>query len=138
MPGAFLLDSGILYALFNRRDKWHEPAMALLSAGSDDLIVPATILGETAYLLEEHAQASGVIELAGWLAQPRITVEGLLPQDLRRMTLLIAKYPDLGFVDSSVVAIAERLLIDTIATTDRRHFSGVRPSHVARFTLVPA
>ena len=53
------------------------------------------------------------------------------------MTLLMSKYPDLGFVDSSVVAIAERLLIDTIATTDRRHFSGVRPSHVPHFTLVP-
>lgn len=137
MPGALLVDSGILYALFNRRDQWHERAMTLLSAGSGDLIVPATILGETAYLLEERAQAGGVIELAGWLAQPRITVEGLLPQDLRRMTLLIAKYPDLGFVDSSVVAIAERLMIDTIATTDRRHFTAVRPSHAERFTLVP-
>lgn len=50
------------------------------------------------------------------------------------MTLLMAKYPDLGFVDSSVVAIAERLIIGTIATTDRRH---LRPSHVERFTLVP-
>lgn len=108
-----------------------------MSAGSDDLIVPATVLGEAAYLIEERAQARGVIELAGWLAQPRITVEGLLPQDLRRMTLLMSKYPDLGFVDSSVVAIAERLMIDTIATTDRRHFTGVRPSHVERFTLVP-
>jgi predicted nucleic acid-binding protein len=137
VPGAILVDSGILYALFNRRDKWHEPAMTLLSAGSDDLIVPATILGETAYLLEERSQARGVIELAGWLAQPRITVEGLLPQDLRRMTLLISKHPALGFVDSSVAAIAERLLIATIATTDRRHFSDVRPSHVERFTLVP-
>ena len=138
MPGAILVDSGILYALFNRRDKWHEPATAMLSAGSEDLIVPAAILGETAYLLEERSQTSGVIELAGWLSQPRITVEGLLPQDLRRITVLMSKYPELGFVDSSVVAIAERMLVDTIATTDRRHFSGVRPSHAERFTLVPA
>lgn len=53
------------------------------------------------------------------------------------MTLLMSKYPGLGFVDSSVVAIAERLSIDTIATTDRRHFTSLRPSHVARFVLVP-
>ena len=137
MPGVLLVDSGILFALFARRDRWHAPARTLLSAGSDDVIIPATILGETAYLLEERAQAQGVIELAGWLAQPRITVEGVLPQDLRRMTLLMTKHPELGFVDSSVVAIAERLMIDTIATTDRRHFTGVRPSHADRFTLVP-
>lgn len=78
-----------------------------------------------------------MIELAGWLAQSRITVEGLLPQDLRRMTLLMSNYPDLGFIDASVVAIAERLAIETIATTDRRHFTGVRPAHAERFLLVP-
>lgn len=137
MSGVILVDSGILFALFARHDTWHEPARAVLSAGSDDLIIPATILGETAYLIEERAQARGVIELAGWLAQSRITVEGLLPQDLRRMTLLMSKYPDLGFVDASVVAIAERLAIETIATTDRRHFTGVRPAHAERFLLVP-
>jgi len=137
VPGAILIDSGILYALFTRRDKWHEPATAMLSANPEDLVIPATILGETAYLLEARSQAAGVIELAGWLAQPRITVEGLLPQDLRRMTLLMSKYPGLGFVDSSVVAIAERLSIATIATTDRRHFTSLRPSHVPRFILVP-
>jgi uncharacterized protein len=35
------------------------------------------------------------------------------------------------------VAIAERLRLTAIATTDRRHFSGIRPRHRASFTLVP-
>ena len=42
-----------------------------------------------------------------------------------------------SLVDASVVAIAERLEQDTIATLDRRHFSVVRPLHVDAFTLVP-
>jgi predicted nucleic acid-binding protein len=47
------------------------------------------------------------------------------------------RYPDIGFVDASVVAIAERLRLRTIATTDRRHFGKIQPSHVKAFELVP-
>jgi uncharacterized protein len=36
-----------------------------------------------------------------------------------------------------VVAAAERLGVTTIATTDRRDFSVVRPSHTPSFELVP-
>jgi predicted nucleic acid-binding protein len=40
-------------------------------------------------------------------------------------------------VDASVVALAERHGLDTIATLDHRHFATVKPRHVAGFTLVP-
>jgi len=40
-------------------------------------------------------------------------------------------------VDASVVALAEQLGIQEIATLDRRHSSGVRPHHVNAFTLLP-
>jgi predicted nucleic acid-binding protein len=46
-------------------------------------------------------------------------------------------YDALGLVDASIVAVAERLKVHAIATTDRRDFSLIRPSHVERFTLVP-
>jgi uncharacterized protein len=88
-------------------------------------------------MVESKLGPGAARSLADWLSQGFIQLEPLLPQDLRRMTLIMAKYPDPGFVDASVVAIAERLTIETIATADRRHFSDVRPSHVERFTLVP-
>jgi uncharacterized protein len=50
---------------------------------------------------------------------------------------LLDDYDQIGVVDASVVAIAERLKLDTIATTDRRDFATVRPSHCATFHLVP-
>lgn len=43
---------------------------------------------------------------------------------------------DLGGVDSSLVAVAERLRIETIATLDRRHFGAVRPKHLGGFSIV--
>jgi hypothetical protein len=33
--------------------------------------------------------------------------------------------------------MAERLKIASIATTDRRHFAGIRPKHVTAFELLP-
>lgn len=40
-------------------------------------------------------------------------------------------------VDASIVAIAERLDVTTILTTDRRHFGVIRPSHTEAFVLAP-
>jgi uncharacterized protein len=55
------------------------------------------------------------------------------------MAELVRTYADLGLggVDSSVIAIAERLGISTIATLDQRHFRVVRPRHVEVFDLIP-
>jgi predicted nucleic acid-binding protein len=44
---------------------------------------------------------------------------------------------NLGFVDASVAATAERLKIAMLLTTDRRHFSIIMPAHCERFNLVP-
>jgi hypothetical protein len=40
-------------------------------------------------------------------------------------------------VDASIVAMAERLDVATLVTTDRRHFAVVRLAHVPRLRLVP-
>ncbi len=56
-----------------------------------------------------------------------------------RIAALVASYRDLplGSVDASIVAVAERLNSDKIATLERRHFSVIRPAHMAAFELVP-
>ncbi len=134
---AAVVDSGVLYALFDARDDWHARAVEFFKAYSHDAIVPVTTLGEVGYMVETKLRDGAAGAVADWLSLGRVQLEGLLPQDLRRMTSLMSKYPEIGFVDASVVAIAERLFIDTIATTDRRHFTPIRPSHGERFTLVP-
>ena len=68
-----------------------------------------------------------------------LTVEHLAPDDFERMAELVSTYADLplGTVDASVVAVAERLGATTLFSLDRRHFSIVRPAHVAAFALLP-
>lgn len=66
-----------------------------------------------------------------------------VPSSLRSATSLSAtsaaqpsRLP-LGMVDASIVAVAERLGLSTIATLNQRHFTVVRPRHVDAFTLTP-
>jgi predicted nucleic acid-binding protein len=63
----------------------------------------------------------------------------LARSDFARVRELCRQYEDLplGFVDASIVALAERFGETRLATLDRRHFSVVRPRHTAAFTLVP-
>ncbi|MEN3539381.1 PIN domain-containing protein [Microbispora sp. ZYX-F-249] len=64
----------------------------------------------------------------------------LHPRDVDRAARLVEGYAGLrlGFVDASVIALAERMRIDRVATIDRRHFTVVRPRHVLALTLLPA
>jgi predicted nucleic acid-binding protein len=73
------------------------------------------------------------------LAQGELRAEPMAEDDWSRAADLMVAYADLplGFVDASIVAMAERLGVTTLLTTDRRHFGVVRPRHVERLTLVP-
>ena len=44
---------------------------------------------------------------------------------------------EVGLVDSSVTAVAERLKVVALATTDRQHFEPLRAARRLRCDLVP-
>ena len=66
-------------------------------------------------------------------------VEHASSADLSRCRELQKQYHDqnLGVVDASVLALAERLGEDKLATLDHRHFSMLRPNHTAALRLLP-
>jgi hypothetical protein len=55
------------------------------------------------------------------------------------MAELVEPYADwpLGRTDASVIAIAERLGVTTVATLNRRQFGPIKPRHIEAFTLLP-
>jgi predicted nucleic acid-binding protein len=66
-------------------------------------------------------------------------VENLGGEDLQRASELLTVYADakLDFADATIVAMAERLGVETILTLDRRDFSMVRPKHIPNFNILP-
>jgi predicted nucleic acid-binding protein len=132
-----LLDTGVLYALADKDDEWHERCVDYVQSSRELLLVPVTVIPEAAYLVGARLGSSAERQLIRSISEREVTLESLTDVDVDRCTDLMGKYTDIGFVDASVVAIAERLRLTAIATTDRRHFSGIRPRHRASFTLVP-
>jgi len=101
--------------------------------------VPTLVIAEVTYLLGTRLGWEPEVRFLGDLAGGAFTLEPLHPADTIRIAELVARHRELplGTVDASVVAAAERLGVGEVATTDRRHFSVVRPAHLERLALVP-
>ena len=93
-------------------------------------MVPTLVIAEVTYLLGTRLGWEPEVRFLGDLAGGSFTLEPLHPADMFRIAELVARYRGLplGTVDASVVAAAERLGVEEVATTNRRHFSVVRPA----------
>ena len=130
-----LVDTGVLIAAIDVSDADHADAAAVLELYAGQLFVPSTVVAETSWQLENNISVAAEAGFLDAIIVGELEVIDLLV----RAVALIRQYADLGLglVDASVVAIAERLGITTIATLDRRDFAVVRPLHVTAFELVP-
>lgn len=139
MRNTLVVDTSVVYAALDRTDDGHRACVALLSSGPA-VILSAPVIVETALLAGRRGRTDAVLSLLDSVIDESVLVVQPDIEDYARMRDLIDTYADLplDIVDASVVAVAERLEQDTIATLDRRHFSVVRPLHVPAFTLVPA
>jgi hypothetical protein len=95
------------------------------------------VVAETAFLVGRALGGRSEALLLADLAGSDITVDHIPLDEWARIGELVARYADLplGTVDATVVAAAERRGVTAIATTDRRHFSVVRPAHADAFQL---
>ncbi len=138
-PAAILVDTGALYALADESDTWHQPVRHFLEDHTVSLIAPVTVLPETCYLLNAYLGPEAERRLVAACTRGELAVEAVTLADLRRSLELLEQYADanIGFVDASVVAVAERLQIRRLLTTDRRDFALIRPRHCRAFELLP-
>ena len=136
---ALIVDTGVLYGAYDVRDAAHVACSALLTTSTEPLTVPAPVVAELEWLLTGRRRFEAFLVLLDALETGAVEVADLRVADYVRTRELCRRYRDLplGFVDAAVVAIAERFEETTIATLDHRHFSVVRPRHVAAFDLVP-
>jgi predicted nucleic acid-binding protein len=138
-PRSLIVDAGPLYAAAAARDRRHADCVDLLSHEPGPLLVPTLVLTEVAYLLGDRIGPHAELAFARAISAGELVVEPVVEADWSRIAELTDQYLDLplGLVDASIVALAERLGVDRIATLDHRHFATVRPRHVAAFALVP-
>lgn len=134
-----IADTGPLYALIDRSDVWHQRVTAWWAAQPRHVRVPITVLPEVCYLLQTRIGAQAEQAFVRSVADGELIIEPVESDDVMRASSLMREYLDfpLGFVDATVIAVAERLGAREILTTDRRHFSAVRTERNHLVTLVP-
>ena len=134
-----LIDTGIIYALADTNDSWHDRAAGFASNHRGRYIVPSPVIPEVCYLLNNYLSQSAELAFINSLINKELSIEHVTLHDLQRCLELMAQYSDLniGLVDASMVTIADRLKIKVILTTDRKHFSVIKPKHCEYFQLLP-
>jgi predicted nucleic acid-binding protein len=112
---------------------------ALTAAGR--VIVPGLVLAELDYFLREDRRAMRKLVAEIFDPSTRYEYELPFPSDLVRALEIDAKFKalEMGLVDGTVAAVAERRQVYRILTTDRRDFGAVQvgPRFDRALDLVP-
>ncbi len=135
-----LIDTGAIFALADLDDAWHERMVkALEKLTGCQFVIPCLVISEAAYLLNKYLGSKAETAFVQSMVNREMTVDHLISSDYKRCLEILSEYTkeNIGMVDASVLATAERLGIQEVLTTDRRHFSVLKPRHVKKLTLIP-
>jgi uncharacterized protein len=134
-----LVDTNIWLAAGDQRSRNHGDCAALLERHADELAATIPVIAETAWLLLDRGGPATQAAFVANITSGRIAPVDLIAPDWARILDLLETYADLqlDLIDASIIAVAERLGLTTIATLNHRDFSVVRPTHCGAFELVP-
>ncbi|MFN5392235.1 MAG: type II toxin-antitoxin system VapC family toxin [Pseudanabaena sp.] len=102
-------------------------------------MIPITVLPEVDYLVTKYLGEAVVRSFLEAMTEGEFIYLPIEIEEIRRTTEIMARYSDIpiGFVDASLVALAESLNIHRILTLDRRHFNIIRPEGIDYLELLP-
>jgi len=120
-------DTSAMLALLNRDDAQHGAMLQWYEQDDDAWMLPWAILPEIDYLLGTRVGQTAQLAFFADVADGSYVVDWGEVEDLPRALEIVTQYRalKLGMVDAVVMAIAERLRADAIATLDLRHFGAV-------------
>lgn len=136
---AVLIDTNILVALSFPKAPHHSLARITMRDLKDKRIVVAPVLPEAFYMVATRVGYAQARQMFNMLRSTAFRIEPITDGDMARMDAIMAQYEDnaFDFVDTAIMAVAERLGITDVYTLDRRDFSVFRPTHCPALTLLP-
>ena len=138
MPPKELVDTGVLLATINTRDRWHEECAAALRVVSLPLVTTTAVLTETFYFA---SKGKGLVEhLWEFISAGGLRIAPITDADLPALEVLMRRYADrpMDFADATLVHVAEREGLRTILTIDHGDFETYRIGRNAKFRILPA
>jgi predicted nucleic acid-binding protein len=131
---SLLLDTSGVLVLLDRAHPLHEVAKSALEGR---LLVPSTILPEVDHLARNRLGENVVRGFLEGLARGEGLYLPFLAEDLPRALEVMDAYPGVGFVDASIVVLAEKHRVRKVLTLDRRDFTRFRPRGLDYLELLP-
>jgi predicted nucleic acid-binding protein len=121
-------DTGAIVALLDADEAHHEALRTVFEAAPQRWVLPWAILPEVDYLVGSQLGSRAEAAFLDDLAEGRFAIEWGRETDVTEARRICQKYKSLrlGLVDGVVIAVAERLKAEAIATLDVRHFSAVK------------
>ena len=122
-----VLDTGAVYAFYDRDDSWHKAVRNLFENEPGQLILPSATIPELDYLIGKRLGRPARIAFFEDILSGVYVVQHLPFEFFKAIQELEERYfdLDLGFVDASVVTTARWLQSQCIVTLDHRHFTGM-------------
>jgi predicted nucleic acid-binding protein len=130
-------DTGPLFASITDTDEAHALATDLMSELGRDALIPESVVVEVDQLLRSCAAERAARAFLAAVSAGEHTVAYITPGLLRRAVEIDARFADLhlGFVDVSVMAVAEREELPVL-TFDFRDFRAAPPERRRAWQLV--
>lgn len=120
-------DTGAVLALIDADDRHHRTLRTVFESNPAAWILPWAILPEVDYLVSAHVGARAEESFFADLTSGALPVEWGDERDLAEAHRIAKRHRalKLGLVDAVVMAVAQRLHAEAIATLDLRHFAAV-------------
>lgn len=133
-----ILDTNIIFSMMDKDDREHLKIKGFFQENNDFLyILPSTAIIEICYLIRTRLSPHLEIKFLEEINQ-NFNLEPIKDIDILRIIEILKKYDTLniGYVDASIVAIAERLKINKILTLDKKHFGVLVPRGFDYFDIL--
>jgi predicted nucleic acid-binding protein len=136
---AIVIDTGPLFAAYDRSDRDHLACKRLIENADERIVIPAPVVPEFDWLAVKRGGTPITLALFADILDGGYDLFDLELADYARAGDIMRQYADfpIGFVDAAVLAVVERLGEPKLATLDRRHFGAMKPRHVLNLQLLP-
>lgn len=133
------VDTNIWLAAADRRSDRHAQCAALLRRHRGELTAPVPVIAEASWLILDRLGTAAQAAYLRLITSGQLTPVDLTAADWQRCADLAEQYASLrlDLIDASLVAVAERHGLTTLATLNHRDFTVVRPRHADAFELLP-
>jgi predicted nucleic acid-binding protein len=137
MPPAGLIDTGVVLALLDRNDEWHELCVQAYNHSHLPLLTSEAVLTEVFHLARRNI--GDVRGLWTLLNSGAIQISSIAHEELAQIQNLMHDYSDrpMDFADATLVHLAARESLSLVLTVDHDDFETYRIAGRKKFTILP-